>query len=254
MSVLAPTLTKDGKRLLVEAIAGNKTITFTKMKVGDGEKIHDDQEIGHEIVSVEFTSLTRNTDYITLTGAFDNNELSEGFYMKEIGVYATDGKNEILFAYTFDETGTDYIPVSDKKVITTELSSVVAIGDAKNVEISFIDSVKDEHIAFDTPEEITDLESGDTVATLFGKIKAWLKGIKRFAFEDLIQNTVTDSVDRAVSAAVAKSLQDQIDTYLVNHEDVISVLCPEIYGKTPYIDFHYGDSSNDYTSRIIERA
>jgi len=26
----------------------------------------------------------------------------------------------------------------------------------------------------------------------------------------------------------------------------------EIYGSTPYIDFHFGNSTSDYTSRIIE--
>lgn len=28
----------------------------------------------------------------------------------------------------------------------------------------------------------------------------------------------------------------------------------ELYGSTPYMDFHYGNSSGDYTSRIIENA
>ena len=70
----------------------------------------------------------------------------------------------------------------------------------------------DTGITFSEASDRGNLASGEKLGTLFGKVKKWFSDLKPFAFLDLIQNATTAAADRAVSAAVAKALQDQINT------------------------------------------
>lgn len=64
--------------------------------------------------------------------------------------------------------------------------------------------------AFTQAESRSNLTSGEKHSTIFGKIAKWFADLKNHAFADLIQNATTADTTRAVSAAVAKNLQDQI--------------------------------------------
>ena len=72
-------------------------------------------------------------------------------------------------------------------------------GDASNTKVDFQISSGRENIS-----------TGETIGRIFGKVSKWLADLKPHAFYDLIQNAATAATDRAVSAAVAKALQDQI--------------------------------------------
>ncbi|WP_283682660.1 hypothetical protein, partial [Parablautia sp. Marseille-Q6255] len=65
-------------------------------------------------------------------------------------------------------------------------------------------------VAFQQAERRENISTGEKLAGLFGKISRWFSDLKNHSFADLIQNATTADTTRAVSAAVAKNLQDQI--------------------------------------------
>ena len=57
----------------------------------------------------------------------------------------------------------------------------------------------------------TNISTGEKLGVIFGKIAKWLADLKPYSFSDLVQNATTAATDKAVSAAVAKHLQEQIN-------------------------------------------
>ncbi len=71
-------------------------------------------------------------------------------------------------------------------------------------------NASDSTVAFKQAASRENISTGEKMAGLFGKIAKWFADLKNHAFSDLIQNATTADTTRAVSAAVAKILQDQI--------------------------------------------
>lgn len=95
-------------------------------------------------------------------------------------------------------------------------------GDASNTKVDFQISSGRENIS-----------TGETIGRIFGKVSKWLADLKPHAFYDLIQNAATAATDRAVSAAVAKALQDQI-TALNTNRTLIGVGFNAQFSATGY--------------------
>ena len=136
MANLAPLLTNDGVDMMLAALQGDG-ITFTKICLGDG--ISDDQKsmtaLNHECITVPITELTRTANYVLLTGRYTNSDISTGFYVKELGVFA-ENTNEVekLYAYRYSATDVDYIPApSSGRIVDTEISIIVSVGTAEDV-------------------------------------------------------------------------------------------------------------------------
>ena len=135
-------LTNEGKRVLALAVLG-QTLHFTRALLGDGE-LSDGQDPAslstiispkHELT---FTGL-RLTDQIgtaELTMEMHNQDVLEGFYVREYGLYATDPETgeDVLYAYCNKGEEAPYIAAfngTDIIVFTLTFESI--IGDAKTV-------------------------------------------------------------------------------------------------------------------------
>ena len=74
----------------------------------------------------------------------------------------------------------------------------------------------------------------------------------------IVNNCVTDNAKLPLSAAQGKVLMDLYNVLNTNQQNKISqgsyatLECIELASRTPFIDFHYNNSADDYTSRIIE--
>lgn len=123
-------LTDAGVELLGQMLAGKAKITFTKVEMGDGTMpagVPKQQMTG--LVNVKATldvySVTVDAENIVeVTANFNNAELTEGFYYREKGVYATDGTNEVLFTYSNSGSSAEYINPSSVEVIEKKIISL----------------------------------------------------------------------------------------------------------------------------------
>lgn len=163
-------LTDKGLNLIAETEAG-KTLIFTKAELGDGDLlVTDNVKTFTDIKSVKLTlpfdkvSLDKNGQ-CTVRFTVDNTTLDEGFFAKEVGIFAkagTDGK-EYLYAYSNAGNFCDY--VSDKStptskeifkitLVTGNTANVTAVLD-KNIDYYTLDQAED--MVADTKKDLADV-------------------------------------------------------------------------------------------------
>lgn len=135
-----PVLTKKGLLLQAKVDAGAE-MSLTKCKLGSGElpsgqSLEDLTDLVTPVQTIGIASISYSDDdkACEITATTDNNDLTEGYYLREFGVYAQDpDEGEILYAVTSDDTP-DYIPASGTSaVLSQELSIALSFSNAANV-------------------------------------------------------------------------------------------------------------------------
>lgn len=108
-------ITEQGQEMLAQSLAGKITITFTRIQMGDGTLAAGQSRksmtaLVNVLKEIPVYSVRKSDDNtVSIMGIFDNSELSEGFYFREKGIFASDGKEEILFAYANAGSSAEYI-------------------------------------------------------------------------------------------------------------------------------------------------
>lgn len=131
-------LTNVGQALLYKAHAG-KTLNFLRFGLGNGnlngQAIQTLTNLISPKMSLELKRLDIKNDKVILGAFLDNKELTEGFYQKELGIFAEDPdtKEEILFMYANSSDTSDYIDAHTGRVIEENLTVEIYISDAANI-------------------------------------------------------------------------------------------------------------------------
>lgn len=110
-------LTSLGQQLLSDVIAGNDTITFSKMTGSSHNYSNSDVSALTSLMEIKQTcdieSVTVNPDdntSVEITSIFDNENLYQGYYVRTIGLYAKNSSNtEILYAVALNNDESDYL-------------------------------------------------------------------------------------------------------------------------------------------------
>ena len=140
MIATAPSLTDQGKSLLMRAIGGEQ-ITFTRFKVGSGslasgQTIDSLTDLITPVLAFSITDMDDTQEgLLALTGEFDNSDVDNDFTWRELGIFAKGEDNtEILYAYSNDGTDAGIVRQLNTDVITLqEVTMIIAIGEAENV-------------------------------------------------------------------------------------------------------------------------
>ena len=94
-------LTNKGRALEAKVEAGTCKLTLTKMKVGDGSPatIETMTDLASPRQIIAISSITPSDDgSCDVAGVLTNAELQKGFYIRELGIFATDPDDgEILY-------------------------------------------------------------------------------------------------------------------------------------------------------------
>lgn len=159
--VKGPVFTAAGRTLHARALAG-ATLTFTKMEMGDGNlgsgSIENRTALVHTVASVGISSLRHSGNVAFISGNFTNADITEGFYWKEIGLFAADPDNpndrskDILYCYQNADENADYIPASDSELISKRVSIAAIVSNATEVTATFgaVTQAKDVAIDIDS--------------------------------------------------------------------------------------------------------
>ena len=152
-------ITAKGQALLAKMIAGAGNVEFTKVCVSSTAYTVDQLEALTALTEVKQTSLvskiTRtNNVAIKVETAFTNTELTAGYYMRTLGLYALDPDDgEILYAATVETSGNCYVPPYNGITETgAYITIVTTVGNAESVSLE-VDSA-----AFATIGDIRELE------------------------------------------------------------------------------------------------
>lgn len=118
-------ITNKGQELVSKLIAGTTTATFTKIAGSDHDYSDVSLEGVTELEDVKQTALVSKVSRTDLTlvevlAALDNSLLTEGYYVKALGLYAKDGDGtEILYAISIEPVTPDYLPAFSGKTVSS---------------------------------------------------------------------------------------------------------------------------------------
>ncbi|MBS6062648.1 MAG: hypothetical protein KH972_02130 [Peptostreptococcaceae bacterium] len=116
-------ITKQGQSLIAKMIAGTDTAKFTKLQTSSHDYTSDSLELLSELTEVkqevEVSSVKKtDTSLVQVVAAIDNKEIVDGYYVRTIGLFAKDSKqNEILYAIATDDKP-DYMPAFGGKTVS----------------------------------------------------------------------------------------------------------------------------------------
>lgn len=226
-------ITGRGQALIAKTIAGTGNIEFAKISTSSAVYNLEQVEGLTELANVEQTSLissiTRtNETAVKIETSFNNLELKSGYYMRSLGLYAVDpDEGEILYAVTTEVSGNCYMPAyNDVTVSGAYVKLITTVGNAEHVSLEVnaaatatvgnIRELKDNldtvEIRFDETEvtERENIQSQDTLGTMFKKIKKWFSDLKAGAFASIVNNCTTTEEGTVLDGRQGKVLQDQI--------------------------------------------
>lgn len=158
----APKLTNAGKALYYDNMAGTQ-LKFTTIKLGSGTlsgSIANLTNLVNTVVTIDATA-TKYEDYATVAGSFSNAQLAEGFYWREIGVFAANPSDpdnraaDILYCYQNAYDTADFIPVASVETVEKNITVPVIVGDATAVSCTLSKS-----LVFVTQQELEDQKGG----------------------------------------------------------------------------------------------
>ena len=260
-------ITGRGQALIAKTIAGTGNIEFAKISTSSAVYNLEQVEGLTELANVEQTSLissiTRtNETAVKIETSFNNLELKSGYYMRSLGLYAVDpDEGEILYAVTTEVSGNCYMPAyNDVTVSGAYVKLITTVGNAEHVSLEVnaaatatvgnIRELKDNldtvEIRFDETEvtERENIQSQDTLGTMFKKIKKWFSDLKAGAFASIVNNCTTTEEGTVLDGRQGKVLQDQIMELQEADNEINSKITTLNSKLTAVSTFSYGTITN----------
>lgn len=135
--------TQKGQALIAKVLAGTATeIDFTSISTSSTQYDVTDLEGLTELTNIQQTSLISskkitNSVAIELQTAFTNTDLTVGYYMRTLGLYAVDPDDgEILFAVTIETSGNCYMPPYNGVTVSGAMITLVTtVGNTDEVSL-----------------------------------------------------------------------------------------------------------------------
>ena len=189
-------VTNKGLALIAKTTLGS--IVFTKIETGNGTyEEGEDLASRNDLKSVKqsflISSVKKASDTrVRLRSVISNENLTEGYYINEIGLFATDpDEGEILYSITVAEGNGDYLSEFVSNVYSITLDTYVNVSNASNVTISStgayassedlaelrgeVEDTKDSIVTFTEASNYESINSGDKHSVILGKIKAFFR-------------------------------------------------------------------------------
>ncbi len=134
-------LTNAGLDLISESITEGKALIFTKVQLGDGaapSSISAMTALVSPKMDISLTSGTASGGQAKLRFVVSNSSLTDGFFAREVGVFAKVGADgtEQLYAYTNGGNYVDYIPDASNPIDDQIMDVYIVTGNAANVTIN----------------------------------------------------------------------------------------------------------------------
>lgn len=111
-------LTNKGREALTRAQLGGQ-LNFTGVAVGDGSyggSFNDIKSLSHQLAVLDVLRADTKDNVCTVEADLSNAGLTEGYYLREIGILAECGDGEVLYTYANAGADAEYIPAGDGAV------------------------------------------------------------------------------------------------------------------------------------------
>lgn len=135
-------ITNDGQALMAKMIVGLGNVEFTKVSTSAAQYSENQLQGLTSLTDIKQTILvskvTRTNEVeIKIDVAFSNTDLTAGYYMRTLGLYAVDpDKGEILYAVTIETSGNCYMPPYNGITVSAAYVQLyTTVGNAENVSL-----------------------------------------------------------------------------------------------------------------------
>ena len=119
-------LTKKGADYLATRISNELAVEFLKVEIGDGAVVSGQNPKNQtSLISykkdVRILKKEQENNAINLTIQITNDDITQGFYLKEIGIYVNDSTSNGCLYWYCNEDNAQYIPAKTDSVIAFEI-------------------------------------------------------------------------------------------------------------------------------------
>lgn len=119
-------LTKKGADYLASRLANELAVEFLKVEIGDGAIVSGQNPKNQtSLISykkdVKILKKEQENNAINLTIQITNDDITQGFYLKEIGIYVNDSSSNGCLYWYCNEDNAQYIPAKTDSVIAFEI-------------------------------------------------------------------------------------------------------------------------------------
>ncbi|WP_339005245.1 phage tail protein [Fusobacterium polymorphum] len=119
-------LTKKGTDYLATRLANELAVEFLKVEIGDGAVVSGQNPKNQtSLISykkdVRILKKEQENNAINLTIQITNDDITQGFYLKEIGIYVNDSTSNGCLYWYCNEDNAQYIPAKTDSVIAFEI-------------------------------------------------------------------------------------------------------------------------------------
>ena len=134
-------LTNVGKEYLATRLANELPVKFIKAKIGNGSvpllvNPADTKDLYNFKKEVTIIEAVQEQNSIKLTLQVTNNEILEGFYLKEIGIYVDDNGKEVLYWYC-NEDNSQYINAQTDVPLSFEIDIMMEVTNINSTVIEW---------------------------------------------------------------------------------------------------------------------
>jgi len=205
-------ITQTGKKLLAELVATRQELNITRVMVGKGElpQGHSPEQFADLIEPV--TQAT-STIPVVKNGVISfiieyrndlNGGLQEGFWLKEFGVFAQDGENEILLYYASLGEYPQYVEAYENgKVNIKKYPVSILVTDDIKVNIAYA------ALAFVTEERMKEFVEIEALPYLEGVLAESENGILAELDKKADKETVQQALDTKADAEIIQQALEQ---------------------------------------------
>lgn len=214
-------LTKKGRDLQAKAESG-VVLNFTKVAIGDGnhgeQNLENIEYLLNPIRDLWITGIQVESGQCKVHSAITNQGLTEGFYVREIGLFAQDPDlGEILFAIALAKEA-DFLPADGgTTVINSEFEIIVIVANAANItaNISNAGYVSREEfnefvLRFNVTSERAEKNSED-----ISKIGLRLTNLEQSYSNNFTSNQFTEDLNTLADVVVTRGVYDGVNKRLV---------------------------------------
>lgn len=116
-------LTSTGLNYLNTRLANRLPVEFTKVKIGAGVPLGNPADVDNLVLfkeDVQILKKTQENNSVEITVQITNSSITEGFYLKEIGIFVNDNGVEKLYWYC-NEDNAQYVPKKTESAIAFEI-------------------------------------------------------------------------------------------------------------------------------------
>ena len=134
-------ITKQGALLAAKTLQGKK-IQFDHVEIGSGAlsgNAEDKISLTKKVLECEILKVDIvNDELARLSFAFSNNNLSNAFYFREIGIFAIDPDTKVSVLYAYANAGdiAEYINNSTTEKIEKHIQVNIAVANTSNITIT----------------------------------------------------------------------------------------------------------------------